>query len=48
MFGSMVQLLFKVFFVSKYIKIIYFFIFKKLILKSAHQNDLKYKRNINF
>jgi len=32
---------FKVFFTHKCIKIIYFFIFKKLFLTSAHQNDLK-------
>jgi hypothetical protein len=32
--------IFKIFFTRKYIKII-FFIFKKLFLTSAHQNDLK-------
>jgi hypothetical protein len=35
------QLLFKLLFTWKYIKIIYFFIFKKLFLISTHQNDLK-------
>ena len=34
-------LLFKVFFIKKYIKIIYFLFFKKLFLISTHQNDLK-------
>jgi len=36
----MVRLFFKIFFILKYIKII-FFIFKKLFLTSAHQNKLK-------
>jgi len=40
-------LYFKVFFVLKYIKMI-FFIFKKSFLKSAHQNDLKHIKKINF
>jgi hypothetical protein len=40
-------LLFKVFFTQKYIKIIYFFIFKKLFLTSTHQNDSKTPKNIN-
>jgi len=35
-----------VFFTIKYIKIIFFFIFKKLFLTSAHQNDLKILKNI--
>jgi hypothetical protein len=35
------QLLFKLLFTWKYIKIIFFFIFKKLFLISTHQNDLK-------
>jgi hypothetical protein len=35
------RLFFKVFFTRKYIKIIYFFIFLKLFLTSAYQNDLK-------
>jgi hypothetical protein len=34
----------KVFFIKKYIKII-FFIFKKLFLASAHQNNLKISKN---
>jgi len=37
---------FKVFFISKHIKII-FFIFLKLFLTSAHQNDLKTSKHIN-
>jgi hypothetical protein len=36
-----------VLFISKYIKIIYFFIFLKLFLISAHQNNLKILKNIN-
>jgi hypothetical protein len=35
-----------VFFTQKYIKII-FFIFKKLFLTPAHQNNLKTPKNIN-
>jgi hypothetical protein len=35
------RLFFKVLFTWKYIKIIYFFIFLKLFLTSAYQNDLK-------
>jgi hypothetical protein len=38
--GKLLWLFFKVFFIQKYIKII-FFIFKKLFLTSTHQNDLK-------
>ena len=38
--GKLLWLFFKVFFIQKYIKII-FFIFKKIFLTSAHQNDLK-------
>jgi hypothetical protein len=37
------RLLFKMCFMPKYIKII-FFILKKLFLKSAHQNNLKHKK----
>jgi len=37
---------FKLFFVLKYIKIIFFFIFKKLFLRSVYQNNLKYKKLI--
>jgi hypothetical protein len=63
MFGSYlclgVWLFFKVFFIWKCIKIIYIFIFFKLFLISAHQNDLKTlkiliwskeknKKNLNF
>jgi len=40
-----VTLFFKVNFVQKYIKII-FFILKKLFLTSAHQNDLKIQKII--
>ena len=40
-----VTLFFKVIFVQKYIKII-FFILKKLFLTSAHQNDLKIQKII--
>jgi len=35
------------FFVKKYIKIIFFFIFKKLFLTSTYQNDMKTLKNIN-
>jgi len=42
------RLLFKVFFIGKCIKIIFFFIFLKLFLISAHQNDLKIYKKINF
>jgi len=38
--GVWLWLFFKVFFILKYIKII-FFIFKKLFLISMHQNNLK-------
>jgi len=38
-------LFFKIIFILKYIKII-FFIFKKLFLISAHQNDLKIPKKI--
>jgi len=41
------RLLFKVFFTWKYIKIIFFFILKKLFLTSAYQNNLKPSKNIN-
>jgi len=37
----------KTFFIKKYIKVIYFFIFKKLFLTTAHQNNLKPIKNIN-
>jgi hypothetical protein len=39
-------LVFKVFFILKHIKII-FFIFKKLFLISTHQNNPKKYKNIN-
>jgi hypothetical protein len=39
------QLVFKVFFMPKCIKIIFF---KKLFLRSAHQNDLKYIKKLIF
>jgi hypothetical protein len=42
------KLFFKVIFTHKYIKIIFFFIFKKLFLISAYQNDLKTQKHINF
>jgi len=41
--GVWLWLLFKVFFVPKCIKMI-FFIFKKLFLRSAHQNNLKHTK----
>jgi hypothetical protein len=40
-------LFFKVFFIYKCIKIIFFFIFKKLFLISAHQNNLKILKKFN-
>ena len=39
------QLVFKVFFMPKCIKIIFF---KKLFLRSAHQNDSKYIKKLIF
>jgi len=36
-----------VFFARRCIKIIFFFIFKKLFLTSANKNDLKTPKNIN-
>jgi len=45
--GVWLRLLFKVFFVLKCIKII-FFIFKKLFLRSAHQNNLKHTKKLIF
>jgi hypothetical protein len=45
LFESVVELFFKV--LLKCIKII-FFILKKLFLKSAHQNDSKHIKKINF
>jgi hypothetical protein len=41
------RLLFKVLFTQKCIEIIFFFIFKKLFLISAHQNDIKTYKKIN-
>jgi len=35
------------FFILKYIKIIFFFIFLKIFLISVHQNDIKTPKNIN-
>jgi len=40
-FESIIQLFFKVFLTCKCIKIIFLFIFKKLFLISAYQNNLK-------
>jgi len=37
--------IFKVFFSLKYIKIIFFYFFKKLFLKSTHQNDMLTQKN---
>jgi hypothetical protein len=46
---NIIWLLFKIFFIKKYIKIIFFLFFKKLFLISIHQNDLKtHKKYINF
>jgi hypothetical protein len=47
-FGVWLQLFFKLFFMPKYIKIIFFFIFLKSFLRSAHQNDPKHTKNFNF
>jgi hypothetical protein len=47
MLENITVVIFKIFFIWKYIKIIYFFIFKKLFLILAHQNDLKISKNIN-
>ena len=41
MFGAMVAVIFKVFFTWKYIKIIFFYIFKKLFFILTHQNNIK-------
>jgi hypothetical protein len=40
-YNKYVGCVFKVFFILKYIKIIFFFIFKKLFLILAYQNDTK-------
>ena len=46
---NIIWLLFKIFFIKKYIKIIFFLFLKKLFLISIHQNDLKiHKKYINF
>ena len=46
---TIIWLLFKIFFIKKYIKIIFFLFLKKLFLISIHQNDLKtHKKYINF
>jgi hypothetical protein len=47
-FESVVAVVFQCVFTRKYIKIIYFFIFKKLFLISAHQNDLKTPKTYKF
>jgi hypothetical protein len=44
--GVWLWLFFKVLFVSKCIKIMFFYFFKKLFLRSAHQNNLKQKKLI--
>jgi len=40
-YDSYMELFFKIFFIQKYIKIIYFLIFKKLFFILIHSNDLK-------
>jgi len=46
---NIIWLLFKIFFIKKYIKIIFFLFLKKLFLILIHQNDLKtHKKYINF
>jgi hypothetical protein len=42
------RLLFKMFFMLKYIKMIFFLFFKKLFLKSTHQNDPKHIKKLIF
>jgi len=42
------RLLFKMLFVPKCIKMMFFFILKKLFLRPGHQNDPKYTKKINF
>jgi hypothetical protein len=44
----MVVIVFKIFFTWKYIKIIFYFIFKILFLTSIHQNDKKKYTKIIF
>ena len=46
--GSVVAVTFQSSFTWKYIKIIYFFIFKKLFLISAYQNDVKTPKTHQF
>jgi predicted membrane protein len=43
----LLRLFFKLFFVWKYIEIIYIFIFKNLFLILAYQNDMKHLKKIN-
>jgi hypothetical protein len=47
MLGSVVAVAFQITFMLKYMQMI-FFIFKKLFLISAHQNDLKQTKYIKF
>jgi hypothetical protein len=46
--GSPVNIVFKVFFIWKYIKIIFIFLIFKFILTSAHQNDPEIQKNYFF
>ena len=48
MFDIAVVVFFKVFFVRKRIKIMFFFIFLNLFLTTAYQNDSKTPKNIKF
>jgi len=46
--GVWLWLFLKKLFVSKLIKMMFFFIFKKLFLRSAHQNDRKQTKKLIF
>jgi hypothetical protein len=46
--GVWLRLFFKMFFMLKYIKMMFFFIKKNLFLRSAHQNNLKHIKIIIF
>ena len=48
MFESIIMIAFKIFFMLKCIKIIFFLFFKKLFLKSAYQNNPKHTKKIIF
>jgi hypothetical protein len=46
--GNVIAVIFQSGFMPKCIKIIFFLFFKKLFLRSAHQNDLKHIKKLIF